>query len=64
MADKIWVETLKSHLTLANEVASRLPAGERLKPKDLNEILDMVDQFKATFLLQCRLWGFEVKKGA
>lgn len=40
----------------------RLPAGELLTPKALNEILDLFDQTRNTFLLQGELQGFKTKK--
>lgn len=59
---KTWVEQMKAHLELLNQIASHLPANERLEVKDLNEILDLTENFKAKFLFMCELHGFKTKK--
>lgn len=62
MASKFWVDNIKNHLDLLNQCCSRLPAGERLEVQDLNEILDLFEQSRQIFLLQCAFQGFELEK--
>lgn len=60
--NKFWVDNLRASLEVVKGNASRLPAGERLEVKDLNEILDLMEQCKFLFLLQCSLQGFDLQQ--
>lgn len=57
-----WTEQLIAHLDLAKQVASRLPSNELLETEKLNKILDLLEQTKTLFLLQCSLQGIETVK--
>ena len=61
MQSKVWIESLIAHLELAKQVASRLPAGERLEAEDLNKVLELLQTVKETYLLMCELQGFKTK---
>jgi hypothetical protein len=59
---QVWTEQLIAHLTLARDVAKRLPGNERLEVAKLNEILDLLDETKTLFLFQMELQGFKTQK--
>ncbi len=58
---KFWVDNIRATLEVLEGNCKRLPAGERLEVKDLNEILELFDKSKALFLLQCELQGFSTE---
>lgn len=62
MPQTVWTETLQSHLELALQVAQRLPEDEKLTAENLNRVLELLEQVKETFLLQCELQGFKTTK--
>jgi hypothetical protein len=53
-----WTDNVKASLEVALGNVKRLPAGETLTPKALNEILDLMNQVKHTFLVQAQIQGF------
>jgi hypothetical protein len=62
MATQTWTEQMISHLELLNQIASRLPANERLDVEQLNKILELNASFRGTFLLMCEIHGFKIEQ--
>jgi hypothetical protein len=62
MTSQTWTQQIQAHLELLNQLASRLPANERLEVEELNKILKLSEEFKQKFLFMCELYGFEIKK--
>ncbi len=52
-----WTDSIHQSVKTALTQASTIPKGETLEVDKLNEILNMLDQFKATFLTQCSIQG-------
>jgi hypothetical protein len=61
MPQQTWTEQIKAHLEQTKQVCSKLPANELLTTKELNSILDLFDESKKLFLVQCTLQGFKTK---
>lgn len=62
MAQQTWTDSIKAHLELLVQLASKLPANEKLEPKALNEILDLTSQFHSLFIFQMELQGFKTER--
>ena len=53
-----WTDNIKASLEVVRGNCKRLPIGEQLDTKALNEILQLMNECKTTFLIQCEFQGF------
>lgn len=54
-----WTEQITAHLELLNQLASRLPANERLEIANLERIIELNLSFLTLFLFQLELQGIK-----
>ena len=59
--NKEWVNSIQCQLKETKKVCSKLPAGQRLEPEDLNKILRLFSECRNLFLIQCEFYGFKIE---
>ena len=62
MPSTFWTDNVKASLEVCLGNVRRLPEGELLRVDELNQILDLLNQVRTTFMLQCSMNGFSTDK--